>query len=48
MMLHILCSNACHGSDKVETAKKEIEMWFEGEELISWDASSDQWVYECQ
>ena len=26
-----------HGSDSVESAKKEIALWFKDEELISWN-----------
>ena len=45
-LLYYICSNICHGSDKVETADREIKLWFKEEELISWNATSDQWLYE--
>merc|ERR1712080_800453 len=38
--------NICHGSDAVESAKKEIALWFKEEELIKWDPVSLGWVYE--
>ena len=38
--------NICHGSDAVESANKEIALWFKPEELISWDSCSAAWTYE--
>ena len=38
--------NICHGSDGVESAKKEIALWFKDEELVKWDPVSDTWIYE--
>lgn len=38
--------NICHGSDAVESAKKEIALWFKDEELVSWAQSGDEWIYE--
>ena len=37
--------NIIHGSDSVESANKEIELWF-GTELQSWAHHSNPWVYE--
>jgi len=37
--------NICHGSDSVESAKKEIALWFP-EGLTSWESASAPWVYE--
>ncbi|TMW69471.1 hypothetical protein Poli38472_001627 [Pythium oligandrum] len=37
--------NVCHGSDSVESANKEIALWFP-EGLSEWNASDDDWVYE--
>merc|ERR1712198_383234 len=37
--------NICHGSDAVESAKKEIALWFDEQE-ISWDQCEEKWVYE--
>ena len=38
--------NSVHGSDSVESANKEIALWFKPEKLISWADHSDAWVYE--
>ncbi|XP_064636475.1 uncharacterized protein LOC135493264 [Lineus longissimus] len=38
--------NVCHGSDAIESAKKEISLWFKPEELSSWEPSQNSWVYE--
>ncbi len=38
--------NVIHGSDSVDSAKKEIDLWFKQEELASWKHHSENWVYE--
>ncbi|KAI4146387.1 MAG: hypothetical protein LQ340_005951 [Diploschistes diacapsis] len=38
--------NVCHGSDSVENAKKEISLWFKGDEVISWKSTTFDWIYE--
>lgn len=38
--------NVCHGSDAVESAQKEIALWFKPEEVQSWKQASHDWVYE--
>ena len=38
--------NIIHGSDAVESANKEIALWFKDEELVSWTDHSEKWVYE--
>nr|BAU25892.1 nucleoside diphosphate kinase [Pseudopotamilla occelata] len=38
--------NICHGSDAVESAQKEIKLWFKDEELTSWTPCANDWVYE--
>lgn len=38
--------NICHGSDAVESAKKEIDLWFTEKEVISWRPAAEEWVYE--
>ncbi|KAM0723674.1 hypothetical protein Q7P37_000662 [Cladosporium fusiforme] len=38
--------NVCHGSDAVESAQKEIALWFKPEELQSWKQAQHSWVYE--
>jgi len=37
--------NVCHGSDSVESANKEIALWFP-EGICEWNAARDAWVYE--
>lgn len=38
--------NIIHGSDSVESANKEIALWFKPEELVKYKASQYSWVYE--
>merc|ERR1712168_1257940 len=38
--------NICHGSDAVESANKEIALWFGPEEQTSWTPNANPWVYE--
>lgn len=38
--------NVCHGSDSVESAKKEIALWFKEDDLVSWSPAQVSWVYE--
>merc|ERR1719323_1748246 len=38
--------NIIHGSDSVESANKEISLWFKPEELSKWRPSQVEWVYE--
>ncbi len=38
--------NLIHGSDAIETAQREINLWFTGEELISWEPTVKSWLYE--
>ncbi|XP_018414617.1 PREDICTED: nucleoside diphosphate kinase A1 [Nanorana parkeri] len=38
--------NICHGSDSVESAKKEIALWFKDEELVEYNSCAQSWVYE--
>ena len=37
--------NICHGSDSVESANKEIALWFP-EGICEWNHHSQPWVYE--
>lgn len=37
--------NICHGSDSVESANKEIALWFKGE-LNEWKSHTHEWIYE--
>lgn len=38
--------NICHGSDGVESAKKEIDLWFSKDEQVDWTPVAHTWVYE--
>ncbi|KAL9114703.1 MAG: hypothetical protein Q9227_001381 [Pyrenula ochraceoflavens] len=38
--------NVCHGSDGVESAKKEIALWFKPEEVIGYKLAQNDWIYE--
>lgn len=38
--------NIIHGSDAVETAQKEIGLWFSDAELVSWTPELTKWIYE--
>jgi len=38
--------NICHGSDSVESAEREIGLWFTKEEIIGWEDHSKSWIYE--
>merc|ERR550532_35512 len=38
--------NIIHGSDSVESAEKEIALWFSKEEITSWRSAQTEWVYE--
>lgn len=38
--------NLIHGSDAVETAQREIALWFEESELNNWEGALQSWIYE--
>lgn len=38
--------NVCHGSDGVDSAKKEIALWFKPDEVVSYKKAEHDWVYE--
>jgi nucleoside-diphosphate kinase len=38
--------NLIHGSDAIETAQREIGLWFKDEELVNWQPSLTSWLYE--
>ncbi|ACK66216.1 Nucleoside-diphosphate kinase [Rippkaea orientalis PCC 8801] len=38
--------NLIHGSDAIETAQTEINLWFSSEELASWQPTMTPWLYE--
>ena len=35
-----------HGSDSLESAQREIALWFRPEELAEYDLTSSVWTYE--
>ncbi|XP_003964515.1 nucleoside diphosphate kinase 3 isoform X1 [Takifugu rubripes] len=37
--------NVIHGSDSLESAQKEISLWFHPHELQNWESSSNSWIY---
>ncbi|KAK4526483.1 hypothetical protein GAYE_SCF24G4399 [Galdieria yellowstonensis] len=38
--------NIIHGSDSVDSANREIKLWFQAEELNSWKPVTQAWIYE--
>jgi len=38
--------NLVHGSDGPETAAFEVALFFDEEELISWERDTDRWIFE--
>lgn len=38
--------NVIHGSDSVDSAKREISLWFEPNELSVYTANDEAWLYE--
>ncbi|KAM5227587.1 nucleoside diphosphate kinase 3 [Ctenodactylus gundi] len=38
--------NVIHGSDSVESARREIALWFRPEELLCWEDGARHWLYE--
>ncbi|XP_025417240.1 nucleoside diphosphate kinase-like isoform X1 [Sipha flava] len=38
--------NIIHGSDAVESANKEIALWFTEKEVVPWTKTVDTWIYE--
>lgn len=38
--------NLIHGSDSVETARKECALFFRPEEIVDWPRSADPWIME--
>ncbi len=37
--------NLIHASDSVITAEREINLWFEPDEIVTWDKISSPWVF---
>jgi nucleoside-diphosphate kinase len=38
--------NLTHGSDSPENGELEVLLWFNPEELVSWERSNDKWIFE--
>ncbi|MEG6617190.1 nucleoside-diphosphate kinase [Peptococcaceae bacterium 1198_IL3148] len=38
--------NIIHGSDSVQSAEREVNLFFKPEELITYDRTLDNWIYE--
>lgn len=38
--------NLIHGSDAIETAQREVALWFKEDELVSWENVSKPWIVE--
>ena len=38
--------NIVHGSDSVESAEREIKLWFKPEEIQKYKRDVDKWIYE--
>lgn len=38
--------NLIHGSDSLESASREIALFFDESEIVTWDRSVDRWVFE--
>ncbi|CDO93546.1 unnamed protein product [Kluyveromyces dobzhanskii CBS 2104] len=38
--------NVCHGSDSVESAEKEIGLWFKKDEVVDYKLNQLSWIYE--
>lgn len=42
----VVGKNVIHGSDSVESAQREIKMWFSEKEITPWASVNDTWLYE--
>lgn len=40
--------NLIHGSDAIETAQREIALWFKPEELVNWQPALQSWLVETK
>ena len=38
--------NSVHGSDSVESAEREIKLWFTEDEICTFKNSAEDWIYE--
>lgn len=42
----VVGKNIIHGSDSVESASKEIDLWFKSEEICDYKPCTNDWIYE--
>jgi nucleoside-diphosphate kinase len=40
--------NLVHGSDSPEAAEKEINLFFEADEVVEWQPAGHKWVYDAE
>jgi len=38
--------NLTHASDTLRNGENEVSLWFQPEELITWDRTMDPWIFE--
>jgi nucleoside-diphosphate kinase len=38
--------NLVHGSDSIENGQAEVGLWFNPEELVTWQRTNDPWIFE--
>lgn len=38
--------NLVHASDGLETAQREVALWFSDAELVGWARDTDRWIFE--
>jgi nucleoside-diphosphate kinase len=38
--------NLTHASDTVENGVKEVALWFNTEEIVTWEREVDRWIFE--
>ncbi len=38
--------NIVHGSDSLESARREIGLWFDDREVVDWNRGAEKWIYE--
>jgi nucleoside-diphosphate kinase len=38
--------NLVHASDRVETAERELALWFNDGELVNYERDTDRWIFE--
>ena len=38
--------NLCHASDSIQSAEREISLWFNKEEIVQWDSALHNWIHE--